>query len=253
MRINGPSSAVIPTSIPGLRQRLCDLERRPAADRPPLVTGWAPIDALFDTGGLTPAALHEWLGLDAPTAASSPTRETWTPPLSILAHLVSRSHAPCVCWVGRQVWPAPWALTPQTLGCSIFVDPPDVGSRVWAIEAALRTPGVLVVADASGLDMPATRRLQLAAESHANIALLARPPGELKALSSAATRWHVVREPADAHPAWRIRLLRCKGQRSTLAHCQSLVIRREEHDGSTRLVALLPELRQRCDPPALAG
>ena len=69
-----------------------------------------------------------------------------------------------------------------------------------------------MIADASGLSMAATRRLQLAAESGRSLALLARPPGERHELSVATTRWLVGWQPTRlGRPRWSIELFRCKG------------------------------------------
>jgi hypothetical protein len=91
------------------------------------------------------------------------------------------------------------------------VDSP-LAARLWAIDLALRCPGVdVVVADASGLDMAATRRLQLSAEAGGALGLLARPEEELTELSAAATRWLVREQPSPgSNPRWQIQLLRCK-------------------------------------------
>ena len=96
---------------------------------------------------------------------------------------------------------------------SIFIDPPDGASRLWSIDLAARCRAVAaVVADGSGLDMAATRRLQLAAEAGSALVLCARPPGEMKCLSAAATRWLVCCAPStDKNPRWIVQLLRCKG------------------------------------------
>lgn len=113
---------------------------------------------------------------------------------------------------------------------SLFVDPPDRKGLLWAVDAALRCPTVAaVVADGSNLPLPASRRLQLAAEAGSGLCLLARPANELRQLSAAATRWHVRRggpspedgppldseagelstDPAD-RPRWDLELLRCR-------------------------------------------
>jgi protein ImuA len=106
---------------------------------------------------------------------------------------------------------------------SVFIDPPDDGTRLWAIDAAARcSAAAAVVADGSGLDLAATRRLQLAAEAGSALVLCARPPGELECLSAAATRWRVhCARLADENPSlnpslnprWIVELLRCKGVR----------------------------------------
>jgi hypothetical protein len=171
-----------------------------------------------------------------------------------------------VLWVGRRCWPygrglvrmaagsdptsrpppvnvgigaadRPWHQDHRLLRRSIFIDPPDLAARIWTIELALRSPAVsMVVADGSGLNIAATRRLQLAAEAGLSadagaIALLARPPDEERELSVAVTRWRVsipppavpgedlprgkrlgwnLASPGGA-PRWAVALLRCRG------------------------------------------
>ncbi len=147
--------------------------------------------------------LHEWFGA--------------TPPLGIFLYLVrERLGSGCrVLWIGRRCRPYLHALqSARELGCrSIFVDPPDDASRLWAIDLAVRCPATsVVVADGRGLDMAATRRLQLAAEAGSAPVLCARPPEDLKRLSAASTRWQVRCAPStDKNPRWIVELLRCKG------------------------------------------
>ncbi len=94
---------------------------------------------------------------------------------------------------------------------SLLVDPRDTAGRLWAVDAALRCPTVTaVVADATGFDMAATRRLALAANAGEALALLARPPRERAALTAAATRWSVTRSGATLAPRWRLDLTRAK-------------------------------------------
>ena len=193
-------------------------------------------------------------------AASSRARTTWTPPLLLLTHLAHQALVqatdpnPLVLWIGQRCWPHPPALihdagcNTRLLACSVFVQIPpttETGGltpclaavrsprrtapgaadplNLWAIDLALRCPVVtLVVADGSGLDFTATRRLQLAAEAGGTMALLVRPPHERTRLSAAATRWLVHRLPPPTAAArgaqppqvrWLIQLLRCKGLR----------------------------------------
>ena len=212
-------------------------------------------------GGLLRGAVHEWIGLAGEDGASSPHR-LWTPPLTILAHLCRRAlneplpdeqrattrraskqlNAPAAkhqasaatvraVWIGRHVWPEPWTLDDAGDGATLlnqclFVDPPDAQSRLWAIDLSLRCPALsAVIADGSGLDMAASRRLQLAAEAggHA-IGLIARPPRERDILSAATTRWLVAHHPTTLAaptspdhrhrptPRWSMELLRHKGK-----------------------------------------
>jgi len=96
---------------------------------------------------------------------------------------------------------------------ALWVDPPDAAGRLWAIDLATRCEAVaVVVADGSGLDMAATRRLQLAAESARTLVLLARPGREMNTLSAARTRWRVAPAVSDTdQPLWDVTLWRCKG------------------------------------------
>ena len=160
-----------------------------------------------------PPGLHEWFGLtDAPR---------WIPPLGILLYLVNQSltgeGSRAVAWIGRHCWPFLHGLPPADrnvlLARSIFIDPPDEMSRLWAIDLAARCPATaVVVTDGSGLNLAATRRLQLAAESGSARVLCARPPREMNHLSAATTRWLVRSAPsADKIPRWNVQLLRCKG------------------------------------------
>ena len=95
---------------------------------------------------------------------------------------------------------------------SLFIDPPDNASRLWAIDLALRSAAVnVVIADGSQLKMAEARRLQLAAERGRALALLARPSWEGAELSAASTRWRVRRSPSSSSaPRWIVELLRCK-------------------------------------------
>lgn len=197
-------------------------------------------------GGLVCGAIHEWYGLwdgDQPwprsghdrTVANTTNKTSsfrfndrrverpWSPPLSIVSHLAQRAWQQMqsaadlessststreqgwIVWIGRRCWPYPAMLESIRHRC-VFIDVRDIHQRVWATDQALRCPGVIVVSDATGFDMTATRRLQLAAESGlrhtqrvgqpgmiGGFGLLVRPPREISQLSAAATRWMVRR------------------------------------------------------------
>ena len=92
---------------------------------------------------------------------------------------------------------------------------------LWAMEEALRCPGVGVVfAEAGAVDLRASRRLQLAAESTGTTALLVRMGDEAALPSAALTRWRVgMLAAAEARPVgignsrWAAELWRCRGGR----------------------------------------
>lgn len=154
-----------------------------------------------------------------------------------------------VLWVGRSLWPYPRAMAadlavvPRERGRdggelgpgeavehvrlvrlarspggpllerSVLIDADDAAQRLWALDLALRTPGVaVVVGDGSGFNMAASRRLQLAAARGDALVLLARPPWEERELSAATTRWRVALEADAAEgPCWSVALRRSKG------------------------------------------
>lgn len=203
-------------------------------------TGWANVDATLD-GGLHRGALHEWLGLARPIVAlgktpcstrngRQTTRQAWTPPLSIVAHLAwqvleSDSAPRWTVWIGRRCFPYPKVLVRvgendrRLLERSLFVSAHDPSDCLWAIDLALRSPAVgVVIADGCGFTMAATRRVQLLAKRFGTCALLVRPPWEQDELSAAQTRWLVQPElhvaglrAANVNPRWSVKLLRCKG------------------------------------------
>jgi hypothetical protein len=117
-----------------------------------------------------------------------------------------------VLFIGERLRPYAPAL-PSSLGACVHVTPASLRDRVWAVDCALRCPGVsVVIADASGFDLTATRRGQLAAQAGGVLAMLARPMNELRGLSAASARWSLTPAVSDDRaPRWRAELLRCKG------------------------------------------
>lgn len=196
------------------------------ASRSTTATGWPEVDRALN-GGLVPG-VHEWFGEDVAAdidRSGNGKQGDWRPPLAVLMHLAKQVRptrqgaAGWVVWVGRRCWPHPHGLVgglvreERLLARSLWVDPADRASRLWAIDLAARCGDVAVVmADGSGLDMAATRRLQLAAGAGDTLVLLARPPMEEKALSAARTRWRVTPTVSETpFPRWELALCRCKG------------------------------------------
>lgn len=117
----------------------------------------------------------------------------------------------------------------------LVIDTPRVAERIWAIDATLRCRGMIVLADGSGLDTAATRRLQLAAEAGGSLGLIARPPRERDRISIAETRWEV--SPAispNECARWVLRVMRSRG---SAAACPQVLVECS-HDGS---VVCVPE------------
>ncbi|MCC6952134.1 MAG: hypothetical protein IT433_11915 [Phycisphaerales bacterium] len=210
-------SALVGRSLGDLAARLREIENRAVGEPGAAVrTGWVEVDAALPEGGLRAGALHEWCGVGG-VGGDRRAFATWVPPLLMLAHLARRAGRAWSVWIGRRVWLHGHAACAALGGPerSLWVDAPDAGSRLWAIEAALRCPGVVVIADGSGFDSAASRRLQLAAASCGALGVLARPAAELAEISFASTRWAVSPAPGGGlAPRWMLTLVRCKGVRA---------------------------------------
>jgi protein ImuA len=199
-----------------------------------LPTGWPQVDAFLGAAdnrgggfsGLRRGAVHEWFG-PAP-AGRNARADAWLPPLCIMTHLAWQvalcGHRNYVVWVGRRCRPNAAVLLRidegfdrRLMDRSIFVDA-EKELGLWAIDLALRCEAVgAVIADGQGLDMAATRRLQLAAKVSGGLALLARPPREVGHLSAATTRWLVRQVAGTRRAAWTLELLRFKGAAGAVA------------------------------------
>lgn len=241
-----------------LRERVLELEGRSTPRAPDLLQGFPHNRHGSPWSLLRPGAIHEWFGVEdaeEPSSRPGPRAGTrhWTPPLCLLADIArrtmrtaaqastrDRSTGRTIAWIGRACWPYPRVLLGSSpdqdqarllLRRSIFIDAADLSTRAWALELALRSASIgVVIADARGLTMAVSRRLQLAARAGGTLGLLARPAHESRALSAATTRWLVHPAAPPDHPRapgwtpgsahatdpahaarWRLRLLRCKG------------------------------------------
>lgn len=224
-----------------------------------LSSGWREVDAALPGGGLAFSALHEWFG----RARSEADQRRWTPPLSVLVHLAAQRAAnggslhppPVTLWIGQRVWPygyALWRASRVLFASSIFVGARDAAERHWAMDVALRSAGAgtVIVADAGGMPLAMSRRLQLAAEAGGTLGLLARPLRDEAELSVAVTRWRVGPEPSHAASRrWRLELVRSKGGGAPLSSAQAWTL--EGEDG--RLVVVSPALADRPGASVLAS
>lgn len=196
--------------------------------------GFPEVEASLPEQGLGHGLVHEWVGVvDAePEPALNDkaykkgySPRYWQPPFTLLIHLLhsalgsSAGLASMAVWVGEQVWPyLPPLVSPGRFDAvrqSLFVRAVGPAERVWAADLTLRSRAAgVVVVDGTGLDLSATRRLQLACEAGGGVCLLVRPPWERAKLSGAATRWLVSTMPTAtplATQRWGLELLRCKG------------------------------------------
>jgi protein ImuA len=172
-------------------------------------------------GGLARGCLHELCGASAHGVALGAA-------LGFAAALLGRLMADG----GHAVWIGPrdelfgpglaeLGLAPERL---IVVRARPRDARLWALEEALRSPGLAAaLAEVDQLSLTQSRRLQLAAEAKGVTALLLRPLQASATPSAAATRWQIAAAPSDKAggprrtsglPRWRISLVRCRGGRT---------------------------------------
>ncbi|NDC37788.1 MAG: hypothetical protein EBZ48_07015, partial [Proteobacteria bacterium] len=199
---------------------------------PPLpVAGGAPTKALrppkersqpkqhFLAHGLPVGAVHEWsVASQQKNSSPAPRARTAPPPLSIITAILranmlqsatgqSSTDPRLLLWIGKSCWPTPHLLAQAShsgvnlLSRSLFIDSPDTKTKLWAIDAALRSPGVFgVVAQCTRLSTTMSRRFALAAAHGGTIGCIVRPEGELSLPSAAMSRWKV-RAVAAEHAA----------------------------------------------------
>ena len=204
-----------------LRVRLAQLEAVGRSGGPALPLGLPGVDRVLPGGGLARGCLHELCG--APDRGAA---------LGFAAVLLGRLMADGghVVWIGPRnelFGPglAELGLAPERL---IVVRVRPAAARLWALEEALRSPGLAAaLAEVDQLSLTQSRRLQLAAEAKGVTALLLRPPGAGATPSAAATRWRIEAAPSEAaaglrrtsgRPHWRIGLCRCRGGRTGSWH-----------------------------------
>jgi len=195
--------------------------------------GVAEIDSELPTNGLSRGALHEFFYND-PLDPSAVARTI--PALlaynahAALASLADRSRwqregAPLLhtLWIGKRAWPAPPALAGLTSSSallsaslfehSLFIDPPNDASTLWAIDCALRCSAInLIVAACPRVSRTTTQRLTLAAKKNGTTAILLRAHSDLGIPSCATSRWSLapVLSPHET-PSWTLNLKKLRG------------------------------------------
>lgn len=195
-----------------LRARIRGLEGLGGEGARVLPFGLPDLDGVFPAGGLPLGCLHEVAG-EEPGAGTA-----------FAAHLLARlaSAAAPALWVvrGRDLHAAglaAYGLTPDRL---IAVRATRDADALWAMEEALRCKRLsAVLGEVGGLDLTASRRLQLATESSGVTGFLLQSTARRSAASAAVTRWRVApapsrtAEPGVGDPRWRAELERCRGGR----------------------------------------
>jgi len=225
--------AVSPSSLAALRAEIRAIERcgTGVAARPAVAFGLEAVDARLAGGGLLPA-LHE-------AAAASPAPGDDAAATLFLAALAARvaQAADRAGGKGQVLWAvarldlfapglAQAGLTPDRL---LFAQCRDDAEVLAVMEEGVRHGSLAaVLGEARRADMPATRRLQLAAEERGTPAFLLRRwrktgVDPLAPPSAACTRWRLGCAPASPLPygidpaegigraRWQVALVRQRG------------------------------------------
>lgn len=221
-----PSTPAPTPTLAELRETLRAITGDGHHRRPVLPFGIAALDGRLADGGLRLDALHEVAGAGAGWGDDAAAT-------LFMAGIAARAWGPVLWVVRRRDLFAPGlyqaGLAPHRL---LYAEARDDAELLALMEEGLRHRGLgAVIGEARRVAMPATRRLQLAAEGGRTIALLlrrhrhdGREGAEPFATPSAAvTRWHVGCAPSAPLPAgtgmsagvgrarWRLALARQRG------------------------------------------
>jgi len=208
-----------------LRAEIAKIEAGGRVGKGVLPFGVAELDARLPDGGLQLGALHEVAGggTGAVDGAASAL---------FAAGLAARTHGQVLWCVTRTDLFAPAlfqaGLAPERV---IFLEAGDDKTVLACCEEGLRHGGLgAVVAEVSRLSQTASRRLQLAAETHATLGIVVRrwrrqqDAADFGQPTAANTRWRITPLPSSPLPTpgvgrarWFIELIRCKaGERAEI-------------------------------------
>jgi protein ImuA len=197
--------------VESLRQEIARLEgaRHPADDMP-VPSGCGPIDKLLAGQGFHRGTLVEWLAVGEGSGVES---------LALLtARQACRDGGALVVFdQAREFYPPAAVRLGIDPDGMIVVQAASQSDNLWALDQALRCPGVAAaLAWPEKLDGRTFRRLQLAAEQGGGLGLLVRPERVRHEPSWAGVRLVVEPLPATAADAPRrlkVELLRSRGSK----------------------------------------
>jgi protein ImuA len=173
------------------------------------------IDEVLPWRGLPLAALHE---IESASAAGEDGAA-----VAFLAGILARLvPARPVLWCLQRpdLHPPGLALAGLEAQRLVLLHAPQEHDALWAMEEGLRSRALAaVVGELEALSTPASRRLQLAAESAGVTGFVLHRSAGNAGASAAVTRWRVAAlpstptlgEPGIGWPRWRVELLRCRG------------------------------------------
>jgi protein ImuA len=205
-------------SLSQLRETLRAIEGSGVKRRSALPFGIGELDSRLASTGLRLDALHEVSGASA--GISDDCAATL-----FMAGIAARTWGPVLWVVRRRDLFAP-GLSQSGMDAHrlLYAEARDDAELLALMEEGLRHRGLgAVIGEVKRASMPATRRLQLAAEGGRTIALLLRRHAKdgvdpLDIPSAAVTRWRVASAPSTPLPVegvgrarWRLELVRQRG------------------------------------------
>jgi protein ImuA len=223
-----PATGVKPFAIHALRDQVARLERLGATTQNrrgslrPVTLGAPELDRHLPWGGLPRAVLHE-------VAGEGPDREEGAAAAGFASLWLARlKDAGPVLWIVRAGSRAAIDLHAHGLH-QLQLDPKRLilvaakrdDEALWAMEEGLKAKSLgAVLGEVEKLDLTASRRLQLAAESSGVTAfvlrrwrLMERAMRDAAQPIAAVTRWRVAALPTENEICWRVDLARCRGGR----------------------------------------
>lgn len=171
-------------------------------------SGCAALDQLLPGGGLGRGTLIEWVAALPGSGATE---------LALAAARAACGEGRLLAIVDRRREFYPPAAVSLGLDWEqmLIVQPASAADEAWAMDQALRSPGVgAVLGWPRQLDDHTFRRWQLAAETSGVVGLLVRPAAALRQPSWAEVKLLVV---PGSRERWKVRILHCRGGSSNAA------------------------------------
>lgn len=191
---------------------------RPAAN-PRMSSVLGPLGTVFPSGAFPLGLVHEFL----PDAEHGNSRASTVGFITALASQLM-SGKKVMWWISdkRKIFPPALMAFGVKPDLVVFVNIKKARDVLWAMEEALKCSAIaVVVAEVGGLDLTASRRLQLSAEQSLTTGFLLRNDTR-PAITSSASRWRITSLPSlgldgipgVGFPRWKVELLKLRNGRT---------------------------------------
>ena len=203
--------------LDALRARIGAIEHRGSGTGGVLPFGVEEIDSALPWGGLPLGGLHEVVGADGAAAGFCAVVLG-----RLCAYGADGGRGVALWCLGPALSQAGGLYGPGLAACGLGPDRLVVAHAcretdvLWAMEEGLRCVRLAaVLGEARALDLTASRRLQLAAETARTTVFVLRRERAGTAHTAALTRWRLTSAPSASRRRvrWRVELARCRGGR----------------------------------------